>query len=72
MSYAERIDGLDSIPTMTPRVHRFALGTRGVRALALTALAVGYADLIRGGITLSAMLLAIGYLVLTPLALLGD
>lgn len=39
-------------------------------ALAALALVLGYADLWRGGMTLSALLLAVGYLVLVPLAIL--
>ena len=39
-------------------------------ALAVVALAVGYVDLVRGGITLGPVLLVIGYCVLIPLAIL--
>lgn len=39
-------------------------------ALAALVLLLGYADLWRGGMTLSALLLAVGYLVLVPLAIL--
>ena len=39
--------------------------------MAILALALGYADLVRGGITLSAVLLALGYCVLVPRALLA-
>ena len=38
-------------------------------ALALTVLLAGYADLVVGGTTLSPVLLAVGYVVLIPLAL---
>jgi hypothetical protein len=38
--------------------------------LAVVALAAGYADLIRGGITLGPILLVLGYCVLIPLAIL--
>lgn len=38
--------------------------------LAALALALGYADLIRGGITLAPILLVLGYCVLIPLAIL--
>lgn len=38
--------------------------------LAALALVLGYADLIRGGITLSAILLVVGYCVLIPVAIL--
>jgi hypothetical protein len=38
--------------------------------LAAGALAIGYADLIRGGVTLSAVFLVLGYCVLIPLAIL--
>ena len=37
---------------------------------ALVALAAGYADLARGGVTLAPILLVLGYLVLVPLAIL--
>jgi len=38
--------------------------------LAIATLAVGYADLVRGGITLAPILLVLGYCVLIPLAIL--
>ena len=38
--------------------------------MAVVALAVGYVDLVRGGITLGPVLLVIGYCVLIPLAIL--
>ena len=38
--------------------------------LALAALLAGYADLVRGGTTLAPLLLALGYCVLVPAALL--
>ena len=38
--------------------------------VAVAALAVGYADLARGGTTLSALLLVLGYCVLVPAAVL--
>jgi hypothetical protein len=38
--------------------------------LSAVALAVGYADLIRGGITLAPIMLVLGYCVLIPLAIL--
>ncbi|HEX6535391.1 MAG TPA: hypothetical protein VF041_12410 [Gemmatimonadaceae bacterium] len=38
--------------------------------LAIVALAAGYADLVRGGITLGPILLVLGYCVLVPLAIL--
>ena len=43
-----------------------------VRALAATVLMVGYADLVRGGITLAPLTLVVGYLLLVPFALLVD
>ena len=39
-------------------------------ALALLAIAAGYADLARGGVTLAPILLVLGYCVLVPLAIL--
>ncbi|HET7563984.1 MAG TPA: hypothetical protein VFJ96_03235 [Gemmatimonadaceae bacterium] len=39
-------------------------------ALAALALLLGYADLVRGGITLAPILLVLGYLVLIPIAIL--
>lgn len=44
---------------------------RVLAALAALALAAGYADLARGGITLSAFLLVAGYCVLVPAAILS-
>jgi hypothetical protein len=41
-----------------------------VRAAAAAALAIGYLDLARGGMTVGPVLLVAGYLVLVPLALL--
>lgn len=38
--------------------------------LAIVALAAGYADLLRGGITLGPILLVLGYCVLVPIAIL--
>ena len=38
--------------------------------LAILALVLGYADLIRGGITLAPILLVLGYCVLIPVAIL--
>jgi hypothetical protein len=37
-----------------------------VRATAAAALGIGYADLVRGGVTLAPVLLVIGYLLLVP------
>lgn len=54
----------DNTPTVRPSRPWLWWG-----AAALT-LAAGYADLIRGGETLSAILLVIGYCVLVPLAIL--
>lgn len=39
-------------------------------ALAALALAAGYADLIRGGMTIAPLLLVLGYVVLIPIAIL--
>jgi len=44
----------------------------GVRALAAVTLIVGYADLVRGGVTVAPLLLVAGYVVLVPLALLAE
>jgi len=44
----------------------------GVRAAAAAALILGYADLVRGGLTLAPVLLVLGYAVLVPLAILGE
>ncbi|MEP6731735.1 MAG: hypothetical protein ABJE10_13890 [bacterium] len=41
-----------------------------LRAVAATALALGYADLIRGGITVGPVLVVIGYAVLVPAVIL--
>ncbi|HEX5438749.1 MAG TPA: hypothetical protein VFW98_16475 [Gemmatimonadaceae bacterium] len=38
--------------------------------LAVLALVLGYADLIRGGITIAPILLVLGYIVLIPIAIL--
>jgi len=45
---------------------------RVARAVAAGTLLAGFADLARGGVTLSAVLLVAGYLVLVPLALLAE
>lgn len=45
---------------------------RAVRAVTLVALSVGYLDLVRGGLTIAALVLVIGYLVLVPVVLLHD
>jgi len=39
--------------------------------IAAVVLAVGYADLARGGVTLAPILLVVGYVVLVPLAILS-
>lgn len=39
-------------------------------ALAIVCLAAGYADLLRGGVTIAPILLVLGYCVLIPLAIL--
>ena len=43
-----------------------------LRALAALALALGYADLVRGGTVLAPLALVAGYLVLVPLSLLAE
>ncbi|HEV7992218.1 MAG TPA: hypothetical protein VGP25_10355 [Gemmatimonadaceae bacterium] len=52
----------------------FAAGRRahGVRVAAALALMFGYADLVRGGITVAPVLLVLSYLCLVPLAILGE
>lgn len=40
-----------------------------VRAVAAAALLIGYADLVRGGITIAPLLLVIGYMLLVPAAI---
>jgi hypothetical protein len=52
----------------------FAVGRRAhvVRAAAAVALVLGYADMAHGGITAAPVLLVIAYVVLVPLAILGD
>jgi hypothetical protein len=54
-----------STPQSAPRLRPYLWW-----ALAVVALAVGYIDLVRGGITLGPVLLVIGYCVLIPLAIL--
>lgn len=54
-----------STPQSAPRLRPYLWW-----ALAVVALAVGYVDLVRGGITIGPVLLAIGYCVLIPLAIL--
>jgi hypothetical protein len=44
----------------------------GLRLAAAVALLVGYADLLRGGLTVAPVLLVLGYLVLVPLVFLLD
>lgn len=41
----------------------------GVRAAAAIALILGYADLVRGGVTASSLLLVLAYLVIVPAAI---
>jgi hypothetical protein len=41
-----------------------------MRAAAAAALLIGYADLIRGGMTVAPLLLVVGYIVLVPAAIL--
>jgi hypothetical protein len=54
-----------STPQSAPRLRPYIWW-----ALAVVALAAGYVDLVRGGITLGPVLLVIGYCVLIPLAIL--
>jgi hypothetical protein len=45
---------------------------RVARTVAASALSVGFADLAYGGITLAAVLLVVGYVVLVPYALIAE
>jgi hypothetical protein len=54
-----------STPQSAPRLRPYLWW-----GLAIVALAAGYVDLVRGGITLGPVLLVIGYCVLIPLAIL--
>jgi hypothetical protein len=45
---------------------------RALRLVAAFALAAGYVDLVRGGLTAAPILLVLGYVVLVPLVLLLD
>lgn len=54
-----------STPQSTPRLRSYLWW-----GLAVVALAAGYVDLVRGGITIGPILLVIGYCVLIPLAIL--
>ena len=55
-------------------ISTFAASRRahGVRAAAAAVLILGYADLVRGGISVAPVLLVLGYTVLVPLAILGE
>jgi hypothetical protein len=55
-------------------IPQIAAGRRahGVRLAAALALLCGYGDLVRGGITAAPVLLVIAYLLLVPLAILGE
>ena len=55
------------------RITRVA-GSRAIaaRVAAPTLIAIGYLDLVRGGIVLAPLALVIGYVVLVPLALFVD
>lgn len=44
----------------------------GVRIAAVATMALGYADLARGGITMAPLLLVLSYVVLVPVAILGE
>jgi hypothetical protein len=52
----------------------FAIGRRArvIRGAAALALVVGYADLVRGGITAAPVILVVGYVLLVPIAILGE
>ena len=58
---------------LMPRHHHVA-GSRAIvaRVTALTLIAVGYVDLSRGGTVVAPLALAIGYLVVVPVALLTE
>ena len=43
-----------------------------VRAAAAVFIAIGYVDLVRGGIVIAPMALVVGYVVLVPLAFLAE
>ena len=43
-----------------------------LRAAAATAIAIGYLDLVRGGIVIAPLFLVAGYVVLVPLAFLAE
>lgn len=45
---------------------------RALRAATLALMMLGYADLVRGGITAAPLLLVCGYMILVPLAILLD
>jgi hypothetical protein len=45
---------------------------RALRTIALVLLLLGYADLVRGGVTAAPLLLVSSYLLLVPLAILLD
>ena len=53
---------------MRPAPARRRLARALPAALAALTLAAGYADLLRGGIVLAPLLLALGYVVLVPVA----
>ncbi|MEO8563539.1 MAG: hypothetical protein ABI601_15790 [bacterium] len=52
----------------------FAAGRRATlaRGAAALALIVGYTDLARGGITVAPVILVIAYVIIVPLAILGE
>lgn len=52
-------------PAAAPRM-------RAIRLLPVLVLVLGYADLIRGGLTLAPLLLVASYVILVPLAFLVD
>jgi hypothetical protein len=62
-----------SLPAMA-KTEEAGTGSRakslGWWALALGTLAIGYADLARGGVTVAPVLLIVGYCILVPLAIL--
>jgi hypothetical protein len=44
----------------------------GARVAAVTIIAIGYVDLVRGGTVIAPLALVVGYVVLLPIALLTD
>lgn len=61
------------VPNVVRTRAQLSLMSRPVAAisLALAIVAAGYLDLIRGGMTLSAALLSLGYLIFVPIAIMA-